>query len=325
MTECSISIIIPAYNVVKYLAAALQSIRDQTSPPDEVILIDDGSTDGTLELAKEFEFPMPYKIVSVENRGQGNARNLGLSLASSEYVYFFDSDDLLAENFIQSVKNVLVHHQKPDIVLFSGESFHDSEYRGKLWANYRRNFSGAFDNRTAFLERANAHHALQCSPCLYVSQKKLWGANGLQFDADFHQDAAIFFPLLFACHTFVVLDQVFFYRRFREGSTMTMLRNEKHVNGSLNCMQRTLSLYHDKNLNDAERRHVRKMLQFFCIHYIKTARDAHFSVKIGEVVKVLVAIGSVKFFSKALVCLSGADRFDVVRRAGRFINRVRCG
>src|SRR5690606_25879803 len=107
MAECSISIIIPAYNVEKYLKAALDSIKEQTELPDEVILIDDGSTDGTLDVANAFEFPVPYQVVSIENGGQGKARNLGISLASSEYVYFFDSDDLLVDTFVASMKELI--------------------------------------------------------------------------------------------------------------------------------------------------------------------------------------------------------------------------
>ena len=52
-----------------------------------MILIDYGSTDGTLDVANTFEFPVPYQVVSIENGGQGNAKNLDISLASSEYVH----------------------------------------------------------------------------------------------------------------------------------------------------------------------------------------------------------------------------------------------
>jgi glycosyltransferase involved in cell wall biosynthesis len=140
MADCSISIIIPAYNVEKYLKAAMDSIKEQSELPDEVILIDDGSTDRTLKVAKAFEFPVPYQVVSIENGGQGNARNLGVSLASSEYVHFFDSDDLLTKNFISSIKDQIRHNKCPDIILFSGKSFNDNEYQGNRWVNYCRFF-----------------------------------------------------------------------------------------------------------------------------------------------------------------------------------------
>lgn len=130
MADCSKSIIIPAYNVENYLGEALDSIKAQSQLPDEVILIDDGSIDRTLEVAKSYNFPFPYQVVSIENGGQGNARNLGVSLVSSEYIYFFDSDDLLAKNFISSIKDQICRNQHPDIILFSGKSFNDREYQG---------------------------------------------------------------------------------------------------------------------------------------------------------------------------------------------------
>src|SRR5690554_571502 len=150
-SKATVSIIIPAYNVEKYLKAALDSIKAQTELPDEVILIDDGSTDKTLAVAEEYGFSIPYKVLSIENGEQGNARNLGVSLASSEYVYFFDSDDLLRSDFIGSIKDQIRTNQSPGIILFSGESFNDSEYQGSRWVNYRRGFSGVFSDPALFM------------------------------------------------------------------------------------------------------------------------------------------------------------------------------
>lgn len=322
MAECSISIIIPAYNVEKYLKAALDSIKEQTELPDEVILIDDGSTDGTLDVANSFEFPVPYQVVSIENGGQGNARNLGVSLASSEYVYFFDSDDLLTSNFIQSIKSQIRKSQYPDIVLFSGESFNDSEYQGNRWVDYCRGFSGVFTDRAQFLDKAFSERALFCSPCLYVSKKTLWGPDGLEFGPNFLEDEAVFFPLLFACNTYVVIDEVFFLRRNRDGSTMTMAPNSKHVNGALNCMETTLSLYSSKHFTSRERWHVRKRLESHCIAYILTARRAGLPVKLGEVFRTVAESRSLSLAAKALLCGVRADQVNAVRKIGRAVKRV---
>lgn len=322
MTDCSISIIIPAYNVERYLEAAFDSIKAQTQLPDEVILIDDGSTDRTLEVAKSYNFSLPYQIQSIDNGGQGNARNLGVSLASSEYVYFFDSDDLLTTNFITSVKEQIRNNQYPDIVLFSGESFNDNEYQGNRWVDYCRGFSGIFSNRTDFLNQAFSHNGLFCSPCLYVSKKDLWGPQGLEFSSNFLEDEAVFYPLLFACRTFVVIDEVFFLRRNREGSTMTMAPNAKHVNGALNCMQTTLRLYSSKGFNSKERWHIRKRFEAHCIAYIVMARRAGLPVKVSEVLVAIARVRSVKLAVKAFLFSVRADQSDAVRRIGRAVKRV---
>ena len=319
MADCSISIIIPAYNVEKYLGAALDSIKEQTELPDEVILIDDGSTDGTLDVANAFELPVPYQVVSIENGGQGNARNLGVSLASSEYVYFFDSDDLLTSNFIQSVKDQIRKNECPDIVLFSGESFNDSEYQGSRWVDYCRGFSGVFSDRGEFLDTAFSHRALFCSPCLYVSKKSLWGPKGLEFGPNFLEDEALFFPVLFACSTYVVIDEVFFLRRNRDGSTMTIVPNAKHVNGALNCMESTLALYSSKDLASRERWHIRKRLKSHCVAYVVAARRVHRPVIPTKVIAAIVKARSGGLAVKVFLYGLPAGWLDSIRKVYRTV------
>jgi glycosyltransferase involved in cell wall biosynthesis len=322
MADCSISIIIPAYNVEKYLGAALDSIKAQEQLPDEVILIDDGSTDRTLEVAEAYRFPVPYQVASIENGGQGNARNVGVSLASSEYIYFFDSDDLLTTNFISSIKNQIDGNQHPDILLFSGESFQDNEYQGNRWVDYSRGFSGSYNDRVAFLNLAFSHKGLFCSPCLYVSKRSLWGLKGLAFGPNFLEDEAIFYPLLFSCRTFSVIDEVLFLRRNREGSTMTMAPNAKHVNGALHCMQTTLGLYSSADLISRERWHIRKRLEGHCTAYIVMARKAGLSIRLTELLSAISKTKSLKLAVKTFLFGVRADQSDAVRRIGRAVKKA---
>lgn len=320
MADCSISIIIPAYNVEEYLKASLDSIKGQTELPDEVILIDDGSTDGTLEAAKAFDFSVPYQVVSIENGGQGSARNLGVSLASSEYVYFFDSDDLLTCNFIQSIKSQIRKNQCPDIVLFSAESFNDSEYQGDRWVDYCRGFSGVFTDRRKFLDKAFSQDSLFCSPCLYVSKKALWGPKGLEFGPNFLEDEALFFPVLFSCSTYVVIDEVFFLRRNRDGSTMTMAPNTKHVNGALNCMDTSLKLLMSKGLTPPECWHIRKRLKSYCVTYIVMARRANMSVRWGKVANAIAKSRSISLAARAVLYGLRADESATLRKLRKVIS-----
>ena len=322
MADCSISIIIPAYNVENYLGEALDSINAQNQLPDEIILIDDGSIDRTLEVAKSYGFPFPYQVVSIENGGQGNARNLGVSLASSEYIYFFDSDDLLAKNFISSVKEQISRNQHPDIILFSGESFNDRKYQGNRWVDYSRGFSGLFSDRVTFLNHAYFHNGLFCSPCLYVSKKSLWGPKKLEFGANFLEDEAIFYPLLFSCNSFSVIDEVFFLRRNREGSTMTMVPNAKHVNGALHCMQTTLGLYSSADLISRERWYIGKRLEGHCIAYIVMARKAGLSVRLAELLNVILKTKGVKLAVKVFLFGVRAVQSDAVLGIGRVVKKV---
>ena len=89
-----VSVIIPVYNTERYLRQCLDSVVNQTLRDIEIICVDDGSTDGSLEILREYQAKDErIKILSQEKSNAGNARNLGLSIAEGEYLSFLDSDD----------------------------------------------------------------------------------------------------------------------------------------------------------------------------------------------------------------------------------------
>lgn len=98
-TQPPISVIIPVYNAEKYLKDCLDRICRQPLWGIEIVCVDDGSTDGSLELLRKYEKNCPgMKVLCQENQGAGAARNLGLENASGEYVHFLDADDYVADN-----------------------------------------------------------------------------------------------------------------------------------------------------------------------------------------------------------------------------------
>ncbi len=95
-----ISAIIPTYNGAAFIAEALQSIFNQTRPVDEIIVVDDGSTDGTIEILKKYA----GKITLIENSHKGNpafGRNIGIEKAIGNFIAFLDQDDLWPENKLE--------------------------------------------------------------------------------------------------------------------------------------------------------------------------------------------------------------------------------
>lgn len=93
-----LSIIIPFYNVVDYIEKSINSIMTASDFSYEVLLVDDGSTDGSHEVAKKFDQIYDnVKLIVQENRGLGAARNLGVQHATGEYIVFLDSDDIIVE------------------------------------------------------------------------------------------------------------------------------------------------------------------------------------------------------------------------------------
>jgi glycosyltransferase involved in cell wall biosynthesis len=120
-----VSVIIPVYNVENYLADTIRSVLAQTYDHFEVILVDDGSTDGSLALAQQFSDPR-IKIIRQRNRGLAGARNTGIRHARGEYLAFLDSDDLwLPEKLAFHVQHL---GENPQVgISFSRSSFIDSQ------------------------------------------------------------------------------------------------------------------------------------------------------------------------------------------------------
>jgi glycosyltransferase involved in cell wall biosynthesis len=91
-----ISVIIPVYNAEKYLAETVESVLAQTYRPIEIIIVDDGSTDGNRKIAQRFGRPVCYSFKS--HQGLGAARNHGITMARGAFCAFLDADDLWVEN-----------------------------------------------------------------------------------------------------------------------------------------------------------------------------------------------------------------------------------
>ena len=101
-----VSVIIPCYNVAKYLGQCLDSVLKQTFQDFEVICVNDGSTDKSLEILQQYaEKDARIKIIDQENKGLSEARNVALDMAQGDFIAFADSDDYYAPNFLELLLN----------------------------------------------------------------------------------------------------------------------------------------------------------------------------------------------------------------------------
>ncbi|MCQ2603527.1 MAG: glycosyltransferase [Spirochaetia bacterium] len=118
-----VSVIIPVYNTAEYLPQCLDSVVNQTLQEIEIICVDDGSTDSSLEILREYaKKDNRITVITQENLHAGVARNAGFTVAKGEYVYFMDSDDLCSE-FLLAKTVELADKNKADIVAFNGVKF----------------------------------------------------------------------------------------------------------------------------------------------------------------------------------------------------------
>jgi len=112
-----ISVVIPVYQVENYIQNSLKSVVEQTFTDYEIIIVDDGSTDRSIEIAKEIlqRSEKNFKIIHQQNSGQGIARNKGVEMSSGEWIYFMDSDDIIQPWTFEMMQNT-VQQQNVDIV-----------------------------------------------------------------------------------------------------------------------------------------------------------------------------------------------------------------
>jgi glycosyltransferase involved in cell wall biosynthesis len=115
-TTLRVSVVIPTYNRRNYVRESLESVLSQTFPDFEVIVVDDGSTDGTHEVVQPYLSRVRY--IRQENRGAAAARNVGIRNARGIYVAFMDSDDLSAPRHLQILHDFL--EQRPDCAMVIG-------------------------------------------------------------------------------------------------------------------------------------------------------------------------------------------------------------
>lgn len=270
----TIAIIIPAYNVESYIEESIGSVLNQTVPFDELIIIDDGSSDRTLEIIKSIQYPIPTRIIEQANSGQGIARNRGIESSSSKYTYFFDSDDILEANACEILKRELETNEEPDLFFFEGQSFLDQSIDNPkhLLTDYSRPFHGSFKDTTSFLIQVLRTRDLSCSPCLYVSKRSIWIRHNLRFNHLFHEDEEVLYLLIVNAKSYTVSDKVLFNRRIRSDSTMTMKKTWKHSKGIEANVVTLLMLLNGQT--SIVREAIQKRLGSFCISYVLTSYRA---------------------------------------------------
>ena len=144
-----ISVIVPVYNCEDYLEESLGSLLNQTFKDIEIICIDDGSNDNSLDILKSIaSSDSRIKVFTQENQGAGAARNYGMKKASGDYIYFFDADDFLEKDALEKAYSNAIKNDS-DIVFFKFDQYKDNRFFAHSGPNLEIQFAGAdFDSFT---------------------------------------------------------------------------------------------------------------------------------------------------------------------------------
>lgn len=127
-----VSIIIPVYNAKEYLTKCIGSVRNQTYKNIQIILIDDGSTDGSAELCDEFmRDDNRIEVIHKKNSGVSDSRNIGINKAQGKYIVFIDADDWIADDYVEVLYNA-IEQTNAEIVACSYVKVYDNGKTDKI-------------------------------------------------------------------------------------------------------------------------------------------------------------------------------------------------
>lgn len=194
-----ISIVIPIYNVDKYLGRCLYNVVNQSFNDIEIILVNDGSTDNSEKIIKDYFFDERVKYIYQENKGLSEARNTGLNIASGEYVLFLDSDDTIETNTCYELSRI-VRTYEIDVVVFGrylikecGEKIADTAYWG----------DNLLDGKE-YLAQSKLKNSFSASVCNKLYRLSFLKQRGLRF-----KSGIVYEDLLFNFQCFVQGAQVY--------------------------------------------------------------------------------------------------------------------
>jgi glycosyltransferase involved in cell wall biosynthesis len=237
MNPIKVSIVIPVYNTEKYLKEAIDSILKQSLKEIEIITINDGSTDNSLKILKNLSVSdSRIKIISSEiNLGLSVSRNKGMAIATGEYLYFFDSDDILESECLEKCY-IKAEEFKLDFLIFDGKSFIEEGFKSVMTANYQRT---NFLNKEVYtgielFKELNKYKCYSTSVCLCFIRNSFIKDSRIAF-----YTGILYEDILFSISLYLIAKRVgsvkraFFNRRIRANSIMTSAISVKSVHDRL--------------------------------------------------------------------------------------------
>lgn len=270
-----ISIIVPIYNMSELLTKCLDSLVNQTLKEIEIILINDGSTDNSQDIALSYKEKYPDKIIyeSKTNEGQGVARNVAIGLASAPYVTFVDSDDWIDLDMLKNMYQVAKENQS-DIVACSSyiEETNDLSikkdyefYNSDILKNYILNNPG---------------------PGGKLIKKSLITENNLYFPKQrAYEDLAVVPLWGLASKKITFIDSPYYHYLIREGSTMKQLVYNDKLENIFNTMDNlSKNIPHDKYHEELELIYIEHLLhaaslRFFQFNKIEKLHQINLLIK----------------------------------------------
>jgi len=238
--QAPVSVIIPAYNISKYITYTIDSLIGQSVKPYEIIIIDDGSTDNTSDIIIDtYKNNKLIKIFYQPNRGAGEAKNYGISLAKADYIYCCDSDDVVLPGLFEEFKKRLQDNNGLDMFCISTELFYEDGVK-EVKINHAR--SGWVDSgKNVFIDCILRDNYTAAS-WSYILKRKVVVDNNLKFFGRVHEDLSFTMSAYFASNEVFRTKNIFYSQRARKGSLTRSKNNIDFVKNRIEAFNATLDI-----------------------------------------------------------------------------------
>ena len=242
-----VSVIIPVYNVEKYLNECIDSVIKQTYKNLDIILVDDGSTDNSGSICDKYsEKDSRIRVIHRKNGGLSAARNTGFDVSNGEYIYFLDSDDYLELSAISDLVST-IEEENADFVFCDAYVFYtDCEPDDKVYSYSRKKRYTTLDGKSVLLE-------LLCSDeyrtpvQLYMYKKCFLDKNTLRFyEGIIHEDELFTFQVYNANGKVAHCKKELYARRIRPASIMTASGMSRRYESMLAIYNELSKMYKEK-------------------------------------------------------------------------------
>lgn len=199
MSKPVISVIVPIYNVEEYLDACLKSIQDQTFRDFEVLLINDGTPDNSMEIAMRYvQQDDRFRLFNNENQGLSYARNFGLERAQGDYIAFIDSDDRINEEYLEKLYEAIKEYDA-DVAICN--------FRLYFLNSGKEKSSGSFMRDGRIYDRNKALRALLCDLNMrFYVWNKLW-KKSLFFDHNIRMEKMYYEDIVVSSQLFTHINK----------------------------------------------------------------------------------------------------------------------
>lgn len=219
-----ISVIVPVYNVEKYIVKCLDSLRAQSYRNVEILLIDDGSADESGVLCDCYaRIDGRIRVIHKENGGLSSARNAGLDAASGEYVYFLDSDDYIEPRLLEKAVTAMESAKIDWCGFWAVKEDEDADILYQIAFEEKQEDIRDEQKRFAFLLERFLNYYTGWEACFHIYRRSVIEDAGLRFVSErkvFAEDLLFSFCYLLHAKSYLILPEIFYHYVERKGSLM---------------------------------------------------------------------------------------------------------